>query len=80
MSPFPDESRLPAPHLEPNQARQRPPTAYENLLGDALEAAFREGATELSQVVAKLNADGIRTPSGGAWSVENFESILEGLK
>ena len=79
MSVFPDESRLPAPYLKPHQAQQRPPTAYENLLGDALEAAFRDGATELDQLVKRLNADGIRTPAGGAWSVDNFASILKGL-
>lgn len=79
MSLFPDESRLPPLFLQPRQAQPRPPTAYENLLGDALEAAFGAGATELEQVVARLNADGIRTPQGGAWTVDNFESILKSL-
>ena len=79
MSVFPDESRLPAPYVNPRQAQPRPPTAYENLVGDALEAAFRDGATSLEQVVARLNADGIRTPAGGAWSVDNLAGILETL-
>jgi hypothetical protein len=79
MNAFPDESRLPAPYVNPRQAQQRPPTAYENLLGDALEAAFRDGATELAQVIERLNADGIRTPAGGRWTAENFESILKTL-
>ncbi len=74
MSLFPEDSRLPTLFLQP-----RPPTAYETLLGDALEAAFGDGATELEQVVARLNADGIRTPQGGSWTVENFEPILKSL-
>ena len=28
-------------YLEPHQARERPPTAFESLLGDAIERAFR---------------------------------------
>jgi hypothetical protein len=79
MNPFPDEARLPAPYLNPRQSQERPPSAYENLLGDALEAAFRDGATELAQVIQRLNADGIRTPQGGAWTAENFAPILESL-
>ena len=79
MNMFPDESRLPAPSVNPRQAQQRPPTTYENLLGDALERAFGGGATELEQVIARLNADGIRTPEGGEWTVANFESVLKNL-
>jgi hypothetical protein len=78
-APFPDESRLPPPYVHPHQAQARPPSAYENLLGDALEAAFRDGARQLEDVVARLNADGVRTPTGGTWTSENFESILKGL-
>jgi hypothetical protein len=79
MNPFPDEARLPAPYLNPRQSQPRAPSAYENLLGDALEAAFREGAGELPQVIERLNAGGIRTPDGGAWTAENFVPILESL-
>ena len=79
MSLFPDERRLPAPFMEPGQAQPRPPTDYENLVGDALEAAFRDGATELAQVIERLNADGIRTPQGGRWTVDNFELVLNAL-
>lgn len=79
MSAFPDEARLPSPYLESRQSLDRAPSAYESLLGDALEAAFRDGATELVQVVERLNADGIRTPQGGAWTLENFEPTLRAL-
>jgi len=45
-------------YLEPHQARTRPPTAYENLLGDAIEHAFGSGVTELKDLVNALNATG----------------------
>lgn len=76
---FPDPSRLPPPYMEPRQAQQRPPTDYENLLGDALEAAFAAGAWELDELVARLNADGVLTPDGQAWTPERFEAVLARL-
>lgn len=79
MSLFPDPSRLPEPYTNPRQAQRRPPTDYENLLGDALEVAFAAGAWELDALVARLNADGIRTPDGREWTSSNFESILRDL-
>jgi hypothetical protein len=79
MSLFPEESRLPPLSMNPRQAQRRPPSDYENLLGDALEAAFAAGAWELDALIARLNADGIRTPDGREWTVANFESILAGL-
>jgi hypothetical protein len=79
MSLFPEESRLPEPYVNPRQAQRQPPTDYENLLGDALEAAFAAGVWELDQLVARLNADGIRTPEGREWTTSNFETILKDL-
>ena len=79
MNLFPDESRLPRPYVNPRQAQHRAPTDYENRLGDAIEAAFAAGAWELDALVARLNADGIRTPDGREWTVENFESTVKGL-
>jgi hypothetical protein len=79
MSLFPEERRLPEPYMNPRQAQRRAPTDYENLLGDALEAAFAGGARELGELVSRLNADGIRTPDGREWTAANFESILKGL-
>lgn len=79
MSLFPDEHRLPAPYVNPRQAQRRAPTEYENLLGDALEAAFAAGAWELSALVERLNAAGLRTPQGGAWTLDNLDPILRSL-
>ena len=79
MNLFPEESRLPPPYVNPRQAQRRAPTDYENRLGDALEAAFAAGAWELEALVARLNADGIRTPDGREWTPANFESIVMSL-
>ena len=76
---FPDPSRLPQPYMAPAQAQRRAATDYENLLGDALEAAFAGGAVELEDVVARLNGDGIRTPDGQAWTVESFRDVIARL-
>lgn len=76
---FPDPTRLPQPYMVPGQAQRRAPTDYENLLGDALEAAFGAGAVELADVVARLNADGIRTPEGQIWTPERFQTVLAKL-
>ena len=73
---FPDASRLPPPHVQPHQARRRPPTDYENLLGDALESAFAAGVSDLQGLVARLNGEGIRTPDGREWTVERFEAVM----
>ena len=79
MSLFPDEHRLPAPYVNPQQARRRPPSEYENRLGDALEAAFSAGAWELHALVERLNAAGLRTPEGSEWTPDNLEPILRSL-
>jgi hypothetical protein len=76
---FPDESRLPAPYLEARQAQGRESTDYENKLGDAIEAAFAEGAWEPAALVEKLNASGIRTPDGSRWTVTNFRDVIDEL-
>jgi hypothetical protein len=43
---------------ETHQTRNREPTAYENLLGDAIEHAFGSGVTELADLVTALNNSG----------------------
>jgi hypothetical protein len=61
------------------QTRLRPPTSYENDLGDALEHVFEGGATNLEEVVAALNARGVKTPAGLSWSAQNYEAELARL-
>jgi hypothetical protein len=76
---FPDESRLPAPYMHPHQARTRPPTVYENELGDALEAAFAAGIWDLDALVERLNEYGLRTPEGQPWTLARFQAVMERL-
>lgn len=73
---FPDPDRIPKPHAEWRQSAGRAPTDYENQLGDAIEAAFTDGAWELPALVARLNADCIRTPDGGTWTEERFREVM----
>lgn len=61
------------------QTRAAAPTAYENALGDALEAVFSAGAETVEQVVEGLNAHGFRRADGGAWSVDQFEAEMARL-
>jgi hypothetical protein len=66
-------------YLEPHQARQRPPTQYENLLGDAIERAFAQGITVLPELVAYLNEFGPRAQNADAWTDENFRAEMARL-
>jgi hypothetical protein len=61
------------------QTRAAPPTAYENALGDALEAAFEAGAETAEQVVAALNAAGQNDAQGAAFTVVSFEAEMARL-
>jgi hypothetical protein len=76
---FPDADRIPKPYAEWRQSACRAPTDYENQLGDAIEAAFSDGAWELPALVARLNADCIRTPEGTDWTEERFRAVMAAL-
>lgn len=62
-----------------NQTRDREPTEYENLLGDALEQVFAGGATELEAVVAGLNEIEAPSPDGQPWTAELLQAELARL-
>lgn len=67
-------------YLEPHQARTREPTAYENLLGDAIERAFGMGVTELPDLVAALNQSGpLPQGHGTVWTDEMLVAELQRL-
>jgi len=53
---------LPPQYLNANQHRLNPPTQYENLLGDAIESAFRTGIETLPELVAWLNDQFVPSP------------------
>lgn len=65
--------------LEPWQSRTEPPSAYENRLGDALEALFAEGVHELPDLVAALNKRGVAAPEGGEWTEAGFADAMKRL-
>jgi hypothetical protein len=66
-------------YLDPHQARLRPSTAFEDLLGDALERAFAAGHSDIDHVIAQLNQTGPRPPSDDTWTPENFQSLMKKL-
>jgi hypothetical protein len=66
-------------YVNPHQARQREPTQYETLLGDAMERAFGQGLWELDQLVGYLNQSGPLAPNGQPWSEASFAAELKRL-
>lgn len=62
-----------------HQTRDRAPTEYEDLLGDALERIFADGATEVDQVVAGLNDLAAPSPDGQPWTRDLFLSEMKRL-
>ena len=66
-------------YLNPHQARQRAPTAFESLLGDALERAFGAGQQGLADVVAALNRSGPNAPDGQPWTEAGFTALMARL-
>lgn len=65
--------------LEPHQARTRPPTTYEDLLGDAIERGFGAGHWELDALVAHLNKSGPLGPNGEHWTAASFQAVMKTL-
>jgi hypothetical protein len=61
------------------QTRPAVPSEYEQTLADTLEQIFSQRTYELPDVVAALNREGIRTPSGEVWTERNFEQTFAQL-
>jgi len=66
-------------YLDPHQARRRPPTEWESLLGDSLERAFAAGTHELAGLVEYLNRAGPSAPNGAQWTEDLLQSELARL-
>jgi hypothetical protein len=66
-------------YLQPSQARQRPPTPFEDLLGDAIERAFADGIHDLAGVVAYLNRTGPSAENGSPWTESSFTALMARL-
>ncbi len=66
-------------YVNPHQARQREPSQYEILLGDAMERAFGQGHWELDQLVTALNQSGPLAANGQLWTSESLAAELKRL-
>lgn len=66
-------------YLEPHQARRRPPTQFEDLLGDAIERAYGDGIHDLPGLVAYLNRTGPSAENGQAWTESSFAALMARL-
>ena len=64
---------------EMHQHRLAEPTAYVNLLGDAIECAFAAGIHELEGIVRLLNEAGPADPQGKPWTAATLEAELARL-
>ncbi len=65
---------------ETHQSRGAAPTAYENLLGDAIERAFAAGIHELDALVRYLNESGQAAPDGKPWTPQRFTPAMPRLR
>ena len=67
-------------YLEPHQTRDRAPTVSEDLLADAIEAAYAAGVHDLDGLVARLNAACVPTMNGAdTWSADLLKRELARL-
>ena len=66
-------------YLDPHQARQRAPTTYEDLLGDAIERAFAAGVHDLPALVQSLNDSGLSSPDGSPWTEASYRDAMAAL-
>ena len=66
-------------YLDPHQTRDRAPTDYENLLGDAIEKAFAAGVHDIEGICARLTADCVPSPGGKPWTPDLFKAEMKRL-
>lgn len=66
-------------YLEPHQARQRPATPFEDLLGDAIERAYAAGIHDLAGLVNYLNDTGPSAENGQPWTESSYCALMARL-
>ena len=71
--------RTAALYNETHQTRTAAPTAYESLLGDAIERAYAAGIDTLEGLVAYLNTSGPSGPNGQPWTPESYSREMARL-
>jgi hypothetical protein len=54
-------------------------TAYEDRLADALEKVMEQGASDLESLATALNALGVLSSEGAAWTAATLESEFKRL-
>ncbi|GAA3672969.1 MULTISPECIES: recombinase-like helix-turn-helix domain-containing protein [Acetobacter] len=67
------------PYNETWQTRTHEPDPYENMLGDALEAAFARGATTLTEIIPVMIERDIPAPDGRNWTEHSLADELARL-
>ena len=67
------------PYLNPHQARDREPDAYQNLLGDAIERCYAAGIHDLAGLVDGLNEARVPAPNGQPWTSDLFVQEMKRL-
>ena len=67
-------------YLDPHQARKRPNTLFEELLGDSIERAYGNGVTQLPELLAHLNLAGPPCPlTSGEWTEDSYKTLMARL-
>lgn len=66
-------------YLEPHQARQRPATPFEDLLGDAIERAYAAGIHDLAGLVNYLNDTAPSAENGQPWTESSYCALMARL-
>lgn len=61
------------------QNRLAEPTAYENALADAVQAAYLEGAQTVSAMADAFNARQFRSKSNFEWTAESLKAEMQRL-
>ncbi len=62
-----------------HQTRSAPPSAWEDQLGDAIEAAFAQGIHDLTALVAELSRAGLTDADGQPWTTQRYEQAMARL-
>lgn len=61
------------------QNRPSAPGEYENLLADAIEAAYLQGARSAEAMARFLNGRPIKSQGGSAWTPESLQAEMQRL-
>jgi len=68
------------PYVQPHQARKRPNTQFEDLLGNSIERAYGSGIADLPALLAHLNHAGPPCPlTTGEWTADAFTTLMARL-